>query len=419
MTDSVEGVVEHLFRRSAGQMVATLTRIFGSAHLSLAEEVVQDALVTALQQWGLGGIPENPAAWLFRVARNRALDHVRRNQLLQAKAEAIERALYAVAEAQPDDGGFAHELQDDQLRMMLMACHPAIPEDSRTALTLKAVGGFSVDEIARAFLARPETIAQRIVRAKKLIRDEKIAMELPSRDELPGRVESLLKVLYLMFNEGYSAHAGDELVRADICAEAIRLTRLVAAHPAASSREAHALAALMLLQAARLPARVDAAGDLAILAEQDRTLWDRAMIGRGLHHLAASAEGEDMTAWHIEAAIAACHATAPDFASTDWEEVLRLYDELLTIKPSPVVALNRAVALAILEGPRAGICAIEQIVSHNSLRDYLPLAATLGELWLRAGDRDQARVHFSRALEMPSTTPEKRFLLRKLSALSS
>ena len=414
MTESVDGVVDHLFRRSAGQMVATLTRIFGSEHISLAEEVVQDALVSALQQWSLGGIPENPAAWLFRVARNRAIDHVRRDRLLQTRAEAIEKALYGVAAHAEDGGGFSHELQDDQLQMMLMACHRAIPEDSRIALTLKAVGGFSVDEIAAAFLAKRETIAQRVVRAKRLIRDEKIPMELPSRHDLAGRVDSLLKVLYLMFNEGYSAHAGDELVRADVCAEAIRLTRLVAGHPAASSREAHALAALMLLQGARLRARVDAAGELATLADQDRSLWDRAMIRAGLHHLDCSAEGEDMTAWHIEAAIAACHSTAPDFASTDWQEVIRLYDELLTIKPSPVVALNRAVALSVLQGPQAGIRAVEQIASHNSLRDYLPLATTLGELWLQAGDRQQAATHFARALELPSTTLEKRFLLRKL-----
>lgn len=414
MPDAPEVAVDHLFRHSAGQMVATLTRIFGPAHLALAEEVVQDALVAALQQWKLRGVPEKPAAWLFQVARNRALDHVRRESSLRQKKDQIERELRDTSEAVPDASGFAHELQDDQLQMMLMCCHPSIPEESRIALTLKTVGAFSVGEIARAFLAKPETIAQRIVRAKRLIRDQAIAMELPSRDELPSRLDSLLRVLYLMFNEGYSAHGGDDLVRIDVCAEAIRLERLVADHRIAGSPSARALLALMLFQAARLAARVDAAGELATLEEQDRSLWDQAMIREGLDYLDRSAEGDVVTRWHLEADIAACHATAPTFESTDWAYVVEQYDELVKVHASPVVALNRAIAIAMARGPQAGIAAVSEIAGHHLLRDYLPLSATLGELWMRSGDPARATEHFARALDLPGNMPEKRFLLRKL-----
>jgi RNA polymerase sigma-70 factor (ECF subfamily) len=411
--DRIDGVVDHLFRHSAGQMVATLTRIFGPEHLALAEEVVQDALVTALQTWKLQGLPENPGAWLFQVARNRALDHVRRETSLRQKKSEIEFSLRNAADPVPGESRFAHELEDDQLRMMLMCCHPAIPEESRIALTLKTVGGFSVEEIARAFLARSETIAQRIVRAKRLIRDRAIAMELPSRHDLPARLDTLLRVLYLMFNEGYSAHEGDDLVRSDVCAEAIRLARLVAEHRVAGSPSARALLALMLLQAARLPSRVDAAGELATLEYQDRSLWDREMIREGIEFLERSAEGDVLTAWHLEAGIAMCHATAATFESTNWETIVEQYDELLKINPSPVITLNRAVAVAMARGPAAGIEAVESIESNHTLRDYLPFFATLGELWLRNGDPARAAVYFSRAIDLPGNLPEKRFLLKR------
>ena len=387
-------------------MVATLTRVFGPAHVSLAEEVVQEALIAAMQQWSLRGVPENPRGWLFQVARNRALDQLRRETTLRGKAQDIAAALRDITAGEPR---FAHELRDDQLRMMLMCCHPAIPKESRIALTLKTVGGLSVGEIARAFLTKNETIAQRIVRAKKMIREQGIAMDLPSRLEMPERMKTLLEVLYLFFNEGYSAQ------NADLCAEAIRLTRLCTA--GRTLPECHALLALMLLQTARLPARVDAAGELATLEQQDRSLWDREMIAEGLRELGNSATGDRITAYHVEAAIASHHAIAPSFGETDWTAIIEHYDQLLSIKPSPVVALNRAIALAMADGPAAGITAIEEIAGHPSLRDYLHLASTLGELWLRKGDRRQAAVHFNRALELPGSMVEKRFVLRKLAAL--
>lgn len=308
MTD-VPAMVDHLFRRSAGRMVATLTRILGSDQLSLAEEVVQEALLSALQQWSLRGVPDDPAAWLFQVARNRAIDQLRRSAALREKEPQI---VAAMREAEPSrEAGFAHELVEDELRMILMCCHPAIPEESRIALTLKIVCGFSVDEIARAFVTRSDTVAQRIVRAKRLIRDQHIAMTMPARGELPLRRESMLKVLYLMFNEGYSAQSGDELVRRDVCDEAIRLTGAIAAHQVATGPDAQALLSLMFLQAARFPARVDDDRELIVLAEQDRSMWDRSMIVEGLRELDRSAAGDVVTRYHTEAAIAACHAVAP------------------------------------------------------------------------------------------------------------
>lgn len=409
----VPALLDHLFRHSAGQMVATLTRIFGPEHLGLAEEVVQEALIAAMQQWSIAGPPDNPQGWLFQVARNRALDQLRRDANLRSK-EADVVAAFRDRDTD-DEPAFAHELRDDQLRMMLMCAHPSIPAESRVALILKTVGGFSVDEIARAFLTKKETIAQRIVRAKRLIRDERIPLELPSRTELLQRLDTLLDVIYLMFNEGYSAHAGEELVRHDLCAEAIRLGRTLAEHPATSLPSSHALLALLLLQAARLPARVDAAGELATLEEQDRSAWDQQLLAAGLRMLGRAASGDRLTPFHVEAAIAAVHAAAPSFAETDWRAIVEHYDLLLELKPSPVVALNRAIALAMCDGPAAGIAAIESISGHPALRDYLPLFATLGELWLRIGDRVQATKYFNRALELPGTMPEKRFLLRKLS----
>jgi len=410
---AVDGLIDHLFRHQAGQMVAMLTRIFGAEHLPLAEEVVQESLLSALTLWSFHGVPENPGGWLFRVARNKALDQLRRQASLKEKEPQIAAALRFAA-VDDDEPHFAHELRDDTLQMMLMCCHPAIPEESRIALTLKTVGGFSVEEIARAFLTQKSTIAQRLVRAKRLIREQGIVMEIPPREELPSRLESLLKVLYLMFNEGYSAHEGDALVRGDLCTEAIRLCTLLVEHPATVSPSAHALLALMLLQSARLRARVDAAGELAILAEQDRSLWDGPAILRGMRELDASAAGERLTPYHVEAALAACHAVAPSFEETDWPRIVSLYDDLLAMQPSPVVALNRAVAVAMVQGPAAGIEAIESMAAADSLRDYPLLSSTLGELFLRDGDREKAAEHFARALELPSTMPEKRFLLRKL-----
>jgi RNA polymerase sigma-70 factor (ECF subfamily) len=399
---AVGELVDHLFRHSAGQMVATLTRMLGPHNLSLAEEVVQDALVRAIETWPHRGVPENPRGWLMQVARNRALDLLRREATLARKA-----GLLAA------DPAAAAPWADDSLVMILMCCHPSLAREAQVALTLKTVGGFSVDEIARAFLVRAATVAQRLVRAKRLLRERRIAFALPARG-LGPRIDSALETIYLMFNEGYAATAGDDLVRSDLCGEAVRLATILAEHPATSRPEVHALLALMLFQASRLPARTDSDGALALLADQDRERWDQALIGRALRHLERSATGERRTAYHLEAGIAACHALAPSYAETDWAQILALYDDRLQLAPSPVVVLNRAVALSMVAGPRAGIAALSQVAEDPRLSDYYLLPATLADLWLRCGDRQAAAAFYRRALELPCNEPERRFLRRRL-----
>lgn len=402
----VGALVEHLFRHSAGQMVSRLARWLGAARLDLAEEAVQDALVRALSTWPFGGVPAEPRGWLFQVARHRALDLLRREASLRGKLDALEGALESTPSA-PAWG-------DDELAMMFMCCHPSLPPSARVALTLKTVGGFSVDEIAAAFLAEPEAIAQRLVRAKRQIREQAIVIEIPAESELGARLDSVLDVLYLLFNEGYSAHGGENLIRAELCGEAIRLAEILGGHAATDLPAVRALLALMLLQASRLPARVDEAGDVLLLAEQDRGAWDQELIARGLRQLERAASGTRMTAYHVEAAIAAAHAVAVDEASTDWGYVVRLYDDLRALKPSPVVELNRAIALAKSEGPAAGIAAIERIESDPALARYYLLPAALGRLWLEAGDPGRAARHYEEALARPCSAPERRFLERQV-----
>jgi RNA polymerase sigma-70 factor, ECF subfamily len=420
---AVGELVEHLFRHSAGQMVSTLTRIFGARNLSLAEEVVQEALVRAIETWPYRGVPDNPQGWLMQVARNRALDRLRRESALARKAGLLLPAAdgapaAAPAAAMPADDELERALAplpDDTLVMILLCCHPALSREAQVALTLKTVGGFSVEEIARAFLLRPATVAQRLVRAKRLLRERRVAFALPAR-RLGSRIGSALETLYLLFNEGYAASAGDDLVRFDLCGEALRLAGILAEHPATRRPEVHALLALLLFQASRLPARLDGEGALVLLADQDRGRWDRWLIGRALRQLELSAAGERASSYHLEAGVAACHALAPSWAETDWRQILALYDDLLRLAPSPVVALNRAVALGMVEGPRAGIEALSRVAEEPRLQGYYLLPATLADLWLRCGERQTAAAFYRRALALPCSEPERRFLRGRLAA---
>jgi RNA polymerase sigma-70 factor (ECF subfamily) len=391
-------LIDHLFRHQAGRMVSTLTRIVGPRHLQLAEDVVQEALVKALELWPHRGFPANPAAWLIEVARNRALDALRRESSLAAKAGELVRLAQGANSAECD-------AMDDQLAMIFLCCHPDVPREGRLALTLKTVCGFSTGEIARAFLIQEATAAQRIVRAKRLVRD--LRFELPESGELAARRESVLEVLYLLFNEGYTRSA------ADLAEEAIRLARLVAGHDAAGAPEADALLALCLLQSARTPGRTDAQGDLFLLADQDRTLWDRARISEGLLCLDRSARGETMSRYHVEAGIAAAHATAPDFEATDWAFIVHLYDRLHAINPSPVVALNRAVAISRARGAAEGLAALAAIEHHAALANYHLLPATQGRLYEELGETARAAAFYQRALACPCGSAEKRFLERQ------
>ncbi len=407
-------MVEHLFRHEYGKMVATLTRIFGVEHLTLAEDVVQEALSRALQTWPFYGVPQNPSAWIMRASRNLALDVVRRQKVFRDKEAEITRQMEDRGDASGGAIFTEHEIRDDRLRMMFVCCHPLVPADAQVALALKTLCGFSVTEISRAFLTSESAILKRLTRAKQKIRQARVPFEIPAGAELARRMAGVLQALYLLFNEGYKASGGETLVRADICQEAIRLAMLLAEHPAGDLPRTHALLALMLLNAARLPARVDDEGNLLLLKDQDRTKWDRPMIARGLLHFARSAAGHEISEYHLQAGIAACHATAPDDASTDWARILAFYDRLGEIDPSPVIALNRAVAIANLRGAQAGLAAVAAIRGLDKLEEYYLLHAVRGDLESRLDHVDSAVRHFRRSLEFASLDSERVFLTRRL-----
>ena len=417
-TDAV-ALVDHLFRRQAGQMVATLTRALGSRHLALAEDAVQEALLTAMQQWPFRGVPDHPEAWLFQVARNRALDRLRHGKIAAEKEPAITREIPTVVApaVEPLLRDELPALHDDQLGLLFLTCHPALPADARVALALKLVGGFSVGEIARAFLSQDSTIAQRLVRAKRLLRDENVSFGMPEPGELSSRLDSVIDTLYLMFNEGYAATTGDQLVRDDVAFEAIRVGRMLATHPATTCPRAWALLALMLLHASRFPARVDAGGTLFLLRDQDRAKWNRALIAEGLQALGRSAAGESVTAQHLEAGIAACHAAATSWEQTDWPQIVELYDELLAMTGSPVVAVNRAIAISRIDGPLSGLAALEAIDNRAALERYPLLPAIQAELWREAGDFERAAACYRDALGLARSSPEHRWLTSRLSLL--
>ncbi len=407
-------VVEHLFRHESAKMVATLTRIFGLEHLSLAEDVVQEALARALQTWPFYGVPKNPSAWLMRVARNLALDVVRRQKVFREKEPEITRLVESESPSGENLPGREQEIADDRLRMMFVCCHPAIPHEAQVALALKTLGGFSVAEIAHAFLTSDAAIAKRLTRARQKIHDANIRFEIPSGIELSQRLDAVLQSLYLMFNEGYKASGGDELIRDDVCAEAIRLTGMLAEHPAGSRPKTHALLALMLLNGSRAAARVDAAGNLLRLRDQDRSRWNQRMIARGLAHLSRSAAGGELSAYHLQAGISACHCAARDYPATDWRQILALYDRLLEMDGSPVVALNRAVAVAEVHGPQAGLDAIRGMARAESLGEYYLFHTILGEFESQLKHWPAAMAHFRRALELVATKSEETLLTKRL-----
>ena len=421
MTFAIHSLVDHLFRRQSAQIVATLTRALGGHHLDLAEEAVQDALVTALQQWPYRGVPDDPAAWLFRVARNRALDRLRHTKMAGDKEGLVVERFGQERPADPAETMLMAEslpLGDDQLGMMFLTCHPALPRESRVALTLKIVGGFSVGEIARAFLAQEAAIRQRLVRAKRLLRAKDVAFGPPDSAEIAARLDSVLEAIYLMFNEGYAATAGDALIREEIATEAIRLTGLVTADAATAAPRVWALRALLLLHASRFAARVSSDGDLFLLRDQDRSKWDRVLMSEGLRALDRAASGDQLSRYHLEAEIAACHAVAPNWAETDWRRIVDCYDELARLTGSPIVALNSAIARAQVAGPRAALDQIERIPSHPALAAYHLLPAVLAELWRDAGDAERAAAYYREALVLAQAAPERRFLGARLAALA-
>ncbi|MEA3208689.1 MAG: hypothetical protein QOE70_1746 [Chthoniobacter sp.] len=397
-------------------MVATLTRYFGVEHLQLAEDVVQEALARSLRVWPFYGVPQNPAAWLTQTAKNLALDVIRREKSFRGKEDAIVASIeHATTNAVTGEAGFDEdEIRDDRLRLLFVCCHPHLAQEAQVALALKTLCGFNTVEISKAFLTTEASIAKRLTRAKQRLRDDGIPFEIPSGAELSARLEAVLQTLYLLFNEGYKASGGDRLVREELCLEAIRLMTLLVEHPAGNQPSVHALLALMLFNAARLETRVDAEGNLLRLEEQDRAQWNPEMISRAMRHLSRSAVGESVSDYHLQAGIAACHCAARDYASTDWSQILALYDRLAEIDDSPVVALNRAIAVANVHGPAAGIEAVEAIRHREKLEAYYLLYAVLGEFEARLGRQNAAAEFFQRALQLADTKSEQAFLEKRM-----
>lgn len=416
--ESVPQLVDHLFRHKAGQMVSALTRYFGVENLELVEDIVQEALLKALQVWPYHGIPENPGGWLWQTAKNQALDVLRREARFQKRLRG-EIRLIEMEQATAGREADAYPFADDQLSMMFMGCHPALSREIQIAFVLNTVSGFSAAELARAFLVSEATMAQRLVRAKTKLRTISARFGLPETGSLTEGLAVVLNVLYLLFNEGYEAHTGERLLREELCLEAIHLCRLVATHPVLGGPRSQALLALMLFQAARLKARTDANGDVILLAEQDRSLWNREMIHDGLIHLAISAEGDLLSEFHMQAAIAAKHAAAETFEQTDWAGILDDYSVLLEIAPSPVVKLNHAVAVAMVHGSQAGLELIMKLREDVSLRAYHLLHATLGELYERSGNFQEAAASYREALTFVENEVERRFLQKKLSEIET
>ena len=405
---------EHLFRRESGRLVAALTRIFGVHNLALAEDVVQDAFCRALEVWKVRGVPENPAAWLMAVARHRALDVVRRERTARTFAPELARTLESEWTAAPaiDEAFALSAIRDEQLRMMFSCCDPRLPKDTQVALVLNVLCGFGAAEVASAFLTGRAAMEKRISRGKKVLARSTRLFDLADAD-FAARLSTVRRALYLLFNEGYHGASAETAVRAELCSEAIRLTLLLLEFPPAASPETHALAALMCLHAARLPARADAAGELSPLFEQERSRWDAHLIEQGLALLDRSAAGPVISAYHVEAAIAAAHATASCVDETNWEQIVALYDRLMDIEPSPVVALNRAIAIGQRDGADRGLEALRAIGDADRLARYPFYPAAMGELEFRRGNLSAASRHFSSAAALARSSSERRFFEKR------
>jgi RNA polymerase sigma factor (sigma-70 family) len=410
-------VVDHLFRREAGRMVAVLTRVFGVHNLALAEDVVQDAFCRAVEVWKFRGVPENPSAWLMATAKNRAVDVLRRERAARTFAPELGRLLETEWTLVPliEELFEAHAIKDDELRMMFSCCHPRLPEVAQVALVLNIMCGFGVSEIAAAFLTSGAAMQKRIVRAKKVLAGSTRLFDLGQAD-FSARLSAVHRALYLLFNEGYHGACAESAVRSELCEEAMRLTAFLLDHAPTSTPATYALSALMHLNAARLPARVDASGNLSSLFEQDRSRWDPALMNEGRRLLDLSATGPEMTAYHVEAAIASVHANASRAEETNWAAIVSLYDTLLAIRPSPVVALNRAIAVAQHEGPERGLEEIRAISNPECFAAYPFYPAALGELELRCGRHETAREYFRSALALARNPMERRFLERRVDA---
>jgi len=406
---------EHLFRSESARMVAALTRIFGVHNLALAEDVVQDAFCRALEVWKVRGVPQNPSAWLMATAKNRALDVIRRERTARTFAPELSRLFDSEWTLPPlvDEAFGSEAMRDEQLRMMFSCCDPRLKEEVQIALVLNILCGFGAHEVAGAFLAGRAAVEKRIARGKTTLATSPRLFDLTD-DDVAARLPVVQRALYLLFNEGYHSVSADAVVRTDLCREAIRLTLLLADDARTGAPASIALAALLCLHAARLPARLDGAGDLSALVDQDRSAWDSGLIARGLALLERSARGNEISTYHIEAAIAAAHVQAPSVDRTDWHLIVELYDKLMALSPSPVVALNRAIAVAQRDGAERGIEELRIVPDGDRLAAYPFYRAAFAELELRRGHRDAAREHFEAAVRLARGAAERRFFEKRL-----
>jgi len=410
--------IEAVWRIESAKIVAGLARM--TRDVGLAEELAQEALLAALEKWPGSGVPDNPGAWLMAAAKNRALDHFRHNKLIEAKHEEIGRE--AEEGFTPDfDAALEHDIGDDLLRLVFTACHPVISTEARAALTLRLLCGLTTDEIARAFLVPEATVAQRIVRAKRTLAEARVPFEVPRGDELAARLSSVLEVIYLVFNEGYSATAGDDWMRPALCEDALRLGRILA-ELAPGEPEVHGLVALMEIQASRFRARTGPLGEPILLMDQDRARWDHLLVRRGLAALERAEDlersaGGALSPYTLQAAIAACHARARTHAETDWKRIVALYDGLAQLAPSPVVELNRAVAVTMAYGAEEGLALVDAIAAEPALRGYHLLPSVRGDFLMKLGRLDEARGEFERAASLTRNTREIRLLLDRAAAL--
>jgi RNA polymerase sigma-70 factor (ECF subfamily) len=416
--EHVHKLVGHLFRYEAGKMAAVLTRLLSFNSLELAEDIIQDTLAQALSTWKIKGVPENPQAWLYTVAKRKALDAIRQHKIHEQHHTTISLALKSEWTLAPTVNHFflKNEIEDSQLRMMFACCHPVIPYESQIALTLKTLCGLSIGEIANSFLTSTETITKRLYRAREKIREEDISLEAPIPARLPGRLEAVLHCLYLLFNEGYNSSHPDQLIRHDLCSEAMRLCSLLVNNEVTAKPSAKALISLMCFQASRAEARTDPNGDIILLQEQDRSRWNKPLIERGKCYLEQSANSEEYSKYHIEAAIAGCHARAATFQNTDWLQIVRLYEILSRIKPWPIVILNKAIASGYAYGPEIGL---EELGKISDLGEHYLLYAAMGDFHAALGKSPEAKEHYELALSLTTSNAEKKLLQRKVRALST
>lgn len=418
--NETKAIVDHLFRHESGKLVSVLTKIFGPHNLELAEDVVQDTLLKAFEHWKFHGIPENPSAWLFTAARNKALDVIRRDRHHREFAAEVSPLLKSEYSASPTLLQLVHEneIEDEQLRMMFVCCHPTVGEEGQVALILKTLCGFSVAEIAKGFVTSEETVTKRLYRAREKFRDEKIMFALPSPQDLQSRLGNVLTAIYLIFNEGYNSSYDDSLIREDLVEEALRLGKMLADHPLTQQPESLALLALMCFQAARLYGRVDKAGNWLPLKAQDRNLWNGELIQQGIFYLQRASIGEKISSYHLEAAIAREHCMAKSYSETNWQRILNLYNWLLEIKPDALIALNRSIVLAEIDGPKKALEELLQTPGIDSLKSYYLFPAVLGEWHAQLGNMTEARKYFEQAIQLTHSPGEKHLLRNKITRLS-